>query len=168
MTGNPNPAPAPQFSRLAVLLTIAAALLAVIALAVWTAGDDAPSAGPGSAITIGPGGGPAPLAAPAPGDLPAALASGNTAGQALASALNLQPHVVDRRLIGYVIAPGSDQAVLDTAGLRTGDLILDLDGAPLDPQRIANLPAELSQFSAIDITYERDGQARKKLIDLAR
>ena len=59
---------------------------------------------------------------------------------------------------GYVITPGVRAALLRPAGLRPGDVVLSVNGRPLDPARLAGLRNELKGQSQLTIQYRRDGK----------
>ncbi|MGQ4658978.1 type II secretion system protein N [Lysobacter sp. F6437] len=59
---------------------------------------------------------------------------------------------------GYVITPGVRAALLRPAGLRPGDVVLSVNGRPLDPARLAGLRNELKGQNQLTIQYRRDGQ----------
>jgi general secretion pathway protein C len=62
----------------------------------------------------------------------------------------------------------SDPAAVFRSGLRPGDILVDLDGRPLEPARMKGLGDELSLADSLEVTYQRDGQIRKRVIDLTR
>ncbi|MDP3673992.1 MAG: hypothetical protein Q8R44_02680 [Novosphingobium sp.] len=65
---------------------------------------------------------------------------------------------------GFVIGPQSESATLAGHKLRVGDVLLTIDGRPLDSARIQNLGDELSAFDAVEVRYERAGQIRNRLL----
>src|SRR3546814_344004 len=52
---------------------------------------------------------------------------------------------------GYTITPGIRAAMLRPTGLRPGDVVLSVDGRPLDPARLAGLRDELKGKSQLTI-----------------
>ncbi|HEX4893453.1 MAG TPA: hypothetical protein VFV47_09205 [Hyphomicrobiaceae bacterium] len=65
---------------------------------------------------------------------------------------------------GFVITAQSDAATLARHKLRSGDVLLTIDGRPLDPVRLAGLKNELDGFDAVEVGFERRGQMRKRLL----
>jgi hypothetical protein len=90
---------------------------------------------------------------------------GDTPGRRLGERLVLTPHLVNGHLVGYAIAPATDAVLLEAVKLRAHDVLLDLDGRPLNPARIRTLGDELSLLDRVEVTFERDGQMRKRVID---
>lgn len=107
--------------------------------------------------TAGPGGGSAQWPDP----------DGNL-GQMLADGLVLSARVIDGRVAGYLITPHSEEPILSAAKLRPGDILIDVDGRPLDDARIGELRRELADADSVDITLQRNGHIRKRVIDLRR
>jgi hypothetical protein len=91
-----------------------------------------------------------------------------TPGRRLAEDLVLAPHMIEGRLAGYVVTATSGAAAVSAAGLRPGDVLIDLDGRPLEPARIDGLADELSLADSLEVTYQRDGHIRRRIIDLTR
>lgn len=157
-----DPAPAGGRGRraAAILLPLAGA-----AGLLWLGFGPEPEARRPDAIVVLPGGGQG-SAAPAPGT---AAASGvETPGRRFASLLTLQPWREGDRLIGYVITAETPADALAATGLRQGDILLDLDGRPLGPDRVAALADELAGADSLELTFERQGQLRKRTVDLTR
>ena len=101
------------------------------------------------------------------GELGTTLAArGDTPGRRLGEGLVLAPRMIEDRVAGYVITAASDAAELSKAKLRPGDMLIDLDDRPLAPTRIRSLGDELSRADSMEVTYERDGQIRKRVVDL--
>lgn len=89
---------------------------------------------------------PQPAPAPAP-DAPA-----------LAAAAGLRPRMKGLRVDGFTLTGPADGA-LAGAGLRTGDVVVAVDGQRLDnPARIAGLRDRLSGQSSVELRIERDGR----------
>ena len=92
---------------------------------------------------------PAPVAATAPADPQRDLASLRAA---------LKPEGDPARPRGYRIDGTAPLPALDRAGLRPGDLVLAVNGRPLDEARLRELPTELLGSATVDIEYERAGR----------
>lgn len=98
---------------------------------------------------------------------PAPVAGGTPAGTEgsmpvdpvrLLSAARLSAHREQGRVVGYTVMPGSDDALLREAGLRPGDVLLDVDGQALDPERLLELASDLGTAGHGQLTFRRDGQ----------
>lgn len=98
-----------------------------------------------------------PAAAPAAADPARLIASG------------LRPRMQGARLNGFTIAADADAAALEAAGLQPGDVILAVNGQPLDRlDRIAALRGQLSNSASAEIRFERDGDVRTTTIRTGR
>lgn len=97
------------------------------------------------------------------GSAPGAAAPGTAPGRALIAGLNLQPRLVGGQLSGFVVRP-DEAALLSGTRLRPGDVLLDVDGRPLDEARVAGLADEVGDFDDVEVRYERGGQERKTLL----
>jgi len=69
---------------------------------------------------------------------------------------------------GYTITPGIRAAMLRPTGLRPGDVVLSVDGRPLDPARLAGLRDELKGKSQLTIQYQRDGKTHTTTVRAPR
>jgi general secretion pathway protein C len=107
-----------------------------------------------------------PVGAPAPPPPPATpqtvtpqAAAGPAADPAaIAAAAGLRPRMRGLRVDGFTLT-GTAEGALAAAGLRTGDVVIAVDGQRLDnPARIAGLRNRLSGQSAVELRIERDGQ----------
>lgn len=96
------------------------------------------------------------------------VVQGATLGRALGEGLIVTPRQTQGVTAGYVIAPASDPAVLAQAKLRPGDVLIDVDGRPLDADRLRALADELAPADAVELTFERQGQIRNLVVDLSR
>ncbi|WP_374515522.1 type II secretion system protein N [Brevundimonas sp.] len=77
---------------------------------------------------------------------------------AIAAAAGLRPRMRGLRVDGFTLT-GTAEGALANAGLRTGDVVVAVDGQRLDnPARIAGLRDRLSGQSAVELRIERDGQ----------
>jgi general secretion pathway protein C len=89
---------------------------------------------------------------PQPAPAPAPNAS------ALAAAAGLRPRMKGLRVDGFTLTGPADGA-LTGAGLRTGDVVVAVDGQRLDnPAGIAGLRDRLSGQSSVELRIERDGR----------
>ncbi|WP_165967322.1 type II secretion system protein N [Luteimonas aestuarii] len=95
---------------------------------------------------------------------PAATDSTTTATQvdaaALFAAARLRAYREDGRVTGYTLMPGNDDALLRQVGLQPGDVLLDVNGQALDPERLLQLSGELQSADGARLTFRRDGQTR--------
>lgn len=64
--------------------------------------------------------------------------------------------------------PGGRDALLRLAGLRADDVVLSVDGRPLDPARLAALGRELAGRERVTIQYRRDGRVHTATLDVPR
>jgi len=107
--------------------------------------------------------GPAPTAAPA-------SASGPAVNPArLMAQAGLRPRMRGLRMDGFTVSGAGDGAALRAAGLRPGDVILAVNGQPLDSlERIAALRGQLSDSDSAEIRYERNGVTQTSTIRTGR
>ncbi len=70
---------------------------------------------------------------------------------------------------GFTVSGSGDAAVLQAAGLKPGDVILAVNGQPLDSlERIAALRGQLANSSGAELRYERDGAVQTSTIGTGR
>jgi general secretion pathway protein C len=73
----------------------------------------------------------------------------------------LRPRMRGARLDGFTVSGAGDAAVLRAAGLQAGDVILAVNGQPLDSlERIAALRSQLANSAGAELRIERDGQVQ--------
>ncbi|WIY68361.1 type II secretion system protein N [Aquidulcibacter paucihalophilus] len=111
----------------------------------------------------------APVPPPPPGPqtvTPAPAVSGAPAGASIDPArllgqAGLRPRMRGARLDGFTVSGAGDAAVLRAAGLQAGDVILAVNGQPLDSlERIAALRSQLANSAGAELRIERDGQVQ--------
>ena len=79
----------------------------------------------------------------------------------LMSQAGLRPRMRGARLDGFTVSGAGDAALLRAAGLQAGDVILAVNGQPLDSlERIAALRSQLANSSGAELRIERDGQVQ--------
>ncbi|AWV06879.1 type II secretion system protein C [Lysobacter maris] len=61
---------------------------------------------------------------------------------------------------GYTLTPRGDGVLFRRAGLAPGDVLMAVDGRPLDRERLGELAGELKNRSEVVLTVERGGQSR--------
>ena len=87
----------------------------------------------------------------------------------LVTQAGLRPRMRGLRMDGFTVSGGGDPAVLRAAGLQAGDVILAVNGQPLDSlERIAALRTQLANSSGAEVRYERDGQVQTSTIGTGR
>jgi general secretion pathway protein C len=98
---------------------------------------------------------PTPAVSVAPAAVPA-VDPARLLGQA-----GLRPRMRGARLDGFTVSGAGDAAVLRAAGLQAGDVILAVNGQPLDSlERIAALRSQLANSTGAELRIERDGQVQ--------
>lgn len=80
--------------------------------------------------------------------------------------LRPQPVFAGGSLRGYRVYPGRNRAQFANFGLQPGDLVLAVNGAPLDdPNRGLEILRGIGQGSAVTLTIDRGGQQQQLTID---
>lgn len=117
----------------------------------------------------------APVPPPPPGPqtvtpTPAAAAVAASVDPArLMTQAGLRPRMRGARLDGVIVSGAGDPAVLRAAGLQAGDVILAVNGQPLDSlEGIAALRGQLANSSGAELRYERDGVTQTSTIGTGR
>jgi general secretion pathway protein C len=88
--------------------------------------------------------------------------------QAGGDLLRPQPVFAGGSLRGYRVYPGRNRAQFAGLGLQPGDLVMAVNGAPLDdPNRGLEVLRGVGQGSAVTLTVERGGQQTQITIDPA-
>lgn len=103
---------------------------------------------------------------PPPGFVPP---RGDTPGRRVGEGLALRPSSGSGSdFPGYLVTSDSDPAILAQTRLQVGDILTEIDGSPLDPERIKRLGDELSVVDRLEFTFERGGMSRNRTVDLTR
>jgi general secretion pathway protein C len=80
--------------------------------------------------------------------------------------LRPQPVFAGGTLKGYRVYPGRNRAQFSSFGLQPGDLVMAVNGAPLDdPNRGLEILRGIGQGSAVTLTIDRGGQQQQLSID---
>lgn len=108
---------------------------------------------------------PAASTLPAPRPLPVGAPPARQAGagpaldpRRLLTETGLRPQRGDGGAGGYTVVPRGNETLLHQAGLQAGDVLLSVNGRPLDPERLDDLKRELD--GPATITFRRGGQTR--------
>lgn len=116
----------------------------------------------------------APVPPPPPGPQTVAPPSGPVAAPASGSAnpmarTTLRPRMRGARIDGLMVSTVDDEAALRAAGLRSGDVILAVNGQPLDsPARLAALRDQLADSDSAEIRFERNGVVQTTTLGTSR
>lgn len=85
--------------------------------------------------------------------------------QRLIAQAGLRPRIQGLGINGLTVSASGDGGELRNAGLRSGDVILSVNGAALNsPQALAALRGQLADASSAQIQFERDGQVRSTTV----
>lgn len=120
----------------------------------------------GAATPPPPPPGPQTVAPPQASPAPAPTPSGPVVDPArLVGQASLRPRLQGVRVNGFTVSAAGDGAALRAAGLRSGDVILAVNGQTLDSvERVAGLRSQLSNATSAEIRFERDGQVQTTTI----
>lgn len=101
---------------------------------------------------------------------PAAPAAGAAVDPAsLVAEASLRPRMQGLKMNGLTVTANGEAPALAAAGLKSGDVILAVNGQPLDrPDRIAALRGQLSESTSAEIRFERDGAVQTTTIRTGR
>ncbi len=85
--------------------------------------------------------------------------------QRLIAQAGLRPRIKGLGVNGLTVSASGDGGELRNAGLRSGDVILSVNGTALNsPQAIAALRGQLADAPSAQIQFERDGQVRSTTV----
>lgn len=87
---------------------------------------------------------------------PPPLHTGDAGAAQLAASMGLRPREQNGRTTGYEISRG-DTAVLATAGLRPGDVLVAINGRALNEETLEETRASMLAGQPVEIRFERDG-----------
>jgi general secretion pathway protein C len=93
----------------------------------------------------------------------------NQSPDALTSVMRPQPVFAEGRQRGYRVYPGRNRAQFQRLGLTPGDLIMAINGTPLDdPARGMEVFRTMGSASQVTVTIERNGQQQNLTLDLSQ
>jgi general secretion pathway protein C len=97
-----------------------------------------------------------------------ASAPASRATASLADLVTVRATTASNGAFALQLAPGSDPARFEDLGLRAGDLLVAIDGAPLsaDPAATQRLLSNASGARTVTLTVERDGVSLPVEVDL--
>ncbi|MEN5230121.1 type II secretion system protein N [Brevundimonas naejangsanensis] len=85
--------------------------------------------------------------------------------QRLIAQAGLRPRIQGLGINGLIVSASGDGGELRNAGLRSGDVILSVNGTALNsPQALAALRGQLADAPSAQIQFERDGQVRSTTV----
>ncbi len=85
--------------------------------------------------------------------------------QRLIAQAGLRPRIQGLGVNGLTVSASGDGSELRNAGLRSGDVILSVNGTALNsPQALAALRGQLADAPSAQIQFERDGQVRSTTV----
>lgn len=85
--------------------------------------------------------------------------------QRLIAQAGLRPRIQGLGVNGLTVSASGDGGELRNAGLRSGDVILSVNGTALNsPQAVAALRGQLADAPSAQIQFERDGQVRSTTV----
>lgn len=85
--------------------------------------------------------------------------------QRLLAQAGLRPRIQGLGVNGLTVSASGDGGELRNAGLRSGDVILSVNGTALNsPQALAALRGQLADAPSAQIQFERDGQVRSTTV----
>jgi general secretion pathway protein C len=113
----------------------------------------------------------APFAPPRPAQASAAPSSAVQAAvepARLVREAGFVPRREGDRITGYAVVPRGGDSLLRAAGLQAGDVVTEIDGEPLDPDRFEGLAGDLAGAGSVRLTVERGGVARTVVLQAPR
>lgn len=106
---------------------------------------------------------------PEPAAIAPAAAAATVDPAALMAQASLRPRMRGLRVNGFTVASSGDGAALRAAGLQAGDVLLAVNGQPLDSlDRIAALRGQLTNSPSAEIRFERGGAEQTTTIRTGR
>jgi len=109
---------------------------------------------------------PLPQAAGASGSLREVLTE--NAGR-LTDIIKPEPHVQEGQVVGFRVTPGRDRASFEALGLRSGDVVTDINGTALnDVSQGLQVVQSLGESTQANVTVLRDGVPQVIVIDTSQ
>ena len=109
---------------------------------------------------------PLPQAAGASGSLREVLTE--NAGR-LTDIIKPEPHVQEGQVVGFRVSPGRDRASFEALGLRSGDVVTDINGTALnDVSQGLQVVQSLGESTQANVTVLRDGVPQVIVIDTSQ
>ena len=100
---------------------------------------------------------------------PTPQAAANVDPASLVAEASLRPRMQGLRINGFTVTSNGEAPALAAAGLKSGDVILAVNGQPLDrPDRIAALRGQLADAASAEIRFERNGAVQTTTIRTGR
>jgi type II secretory pathway component PulC len=88
-------------------------------------------------------------------------------GRTFIAKLNLQPRIVNGKVKGFVVRP-DDPSILEGTPLQSGDVLLEVDGLPLDAARAALLAKDVGQYEDVFVRFERGSAEQEDMLPLSK
>lgn len=81
--------------------------------------------------------------------------------------IRISPYRRDGEVAGYRLKPGKDRTLFDQAGLKNGDLAIELNGVDLtDTQQAFSLMKEFPTMTEMSLTVDRNGQLHELYLNI--
>lgn len=81
--------------------------------------------------------------------------------------IRISPVRKDGKVTGYRVKPGKDKTIFNEAGLKSGDLAVELNGTDLtDTEQAFSLMKEFPTMTDITLSVERDGQLHELYLSI--
>lgn len=81
--------------------------------------------------------------------------------------ITLVPVQQEGQLYGFRLNPGSQRALFEQLGLQPGDLLVSVDGQPVNnTAAMMRLPQQLRDARSVDLIIEREGQQRPLRLEM--
>jgi general secretion pathway protein C len=79
------------------------------------------------------------------------------------------PHVQEGQVVGVRVTPGRDRAAFEALGLRSGDVVTDINGTVLsDVSQALQVVQSLGESTQANVTVLRDGVPQVIVIDTSQ
>jgi general secretion pathway protein C len=84
----------------------------------------------------------------------------------LTDIVRLAPHVQEGQVVGFRVNPGRDRATFEALGLKSGDVVTDINGTVLDdPSQGLQVFESLGESTQANVTVLREGVPQTIVID---
>ena len=91
----------------------------------------------------------------------------NTTASDFLANLTINPVHRGQEFLGYEVGSRGDEQLLEQSGLRSGDIILSVDGIPVGSTGPGELAMKLSSLKKVRLRIDRDGRQIDQVFTLA-